>query len=270
MDLAAYLDRIGFQGVARPDRATLDAVHRLHLLSIPYENLNVQLRRPLTIDPQAAFEKLVTQRRGGWCYEMNGLLGLALEHIGFDVMRMAGGVLRSAAGEINVGNHLVLRVALPEGPVIADVGFGDGPILPFDLKPGPFTSGVFDFSLEAVEGGWWRLRNSPYGGAPDFDFREVPADEALLSEKCAFLQTAEVSPFVQNLVCQIQRQDGVTMLRGRVLRHVRPGVTDERMLTSAADLMTVLREEFALDVPEAADLWDAIVRRHDEVFGGVA
>jgi N-hydroxyarylamine O-acetyltransferase len=271
MDLRAYLDRIGFEGEARPDRATLDAVHRRHLLSIPYENLDVQLGRPLTTSPEAAFAKMVTGRRGGWCYEMNGLLGLALQEIGFPVTRMAGGVVRSAIGEAAVGNHLVLRVDLPEGPIIADVGFGDGPILPFALRDGAFRSGAYEFRLEDMKDGWWRLHNSPRGGAPDFDFRAEATDEAVLTAQCVFLQTSEKSPFTQNLVVQIHHEDdGVSILRGRVLRRVAPDGEAQRLLESADELVAVLAGDFGLDVPEAAGLWDRVVRRHDEVFGAAA
>src|SRR6185503_6394389 len=100
MDLQAYLDRIGFAGEARPDLATLTALHRAHLLAIPYENLDVQFGTPVTIEPAAAFEKIVTRGRGGWCYEMNGLFGAALDEIGFQVTRLAGGVRRDLMGEI--------------------------------------------------------------------------------------------------------------------------------------------------------------------------
>src|SRR5262245_9960527 len=209
VDLPAYLARIGFIGEARPDRATLEQAHRGHLLSIPYENLDVQLGRPLTTSPDAAFRKLTIGRRGGWCYEMNGTLGAALSAIGFKVTRLAGAVMRSAMGDANLGNHLVLLVDLPEGPVIADVGFGDGPIGPFDLAAGRFRSGLFDFELEDLKDGWWRLHNHPFGGAPNFDFQPQAADEAVLAARCDFLQSNEASPFVQNLVAQIHRPDGL-------------------------------------------------------------
>jgi len=68
VELAAYLERIGYAGPARPDLATLRAVHRAHLQAIPYENLDVQLGRPVSIDPAAAYDKIVRRRRGGWCY----------------------------------------------------------------------------------------------------------------------------------------------------------------------------------------------------------
>ena len=157
MDLKAYLDRIGFAGEPRPDLATLSALHRAHLMAIPYESLDVQLGRPLTPDPDAAFEKIVVRRRGGWCYEMNGLFGLALEAIGFRVTRLAGGVMREVLGDVQVGNHLVLRVDL-DRPWIADVGFGDGTLEPFPLQAGPFRLYFLQLRSQAAAGGARRLQ----------------------------------------------------------------------------------------------------------------
>src|SRR4029078_11594867 len=97
---------------ARADLATLRAVHRQHLERIPYENLDVQFGRRLSIEIETIFEKIVSRGRGGWCYEMNGLLGWALEEIGFKVTRMAGGVMRATLGDGNLRNTLVLRVGL--------------------------------------------------------------------------------------------------------------------------------------------------------------
>jgi len=266
VELAAYLDRIGFAGQARPDLPTLKAVHRLHLLAIPYENLDVQLGRPLTTDPAAAFDKIVRRGRGGWCYEMNGLLGWALEAIGFKVTRLAGGVARALLGDASVGNHLVLRVDLDQ-PWLADVGFGDGPLEPFPITAGPFRSGPFDYRLEALADGWWRLHNQPRGGAPSFDFRCAPADEGLLDERCAWLQTAAVSPFVQNAVCQRYRPEGLAILRGRTLRLLDATATSERMIDSAEAYSAVLRDTFGLEVPGVATLWPRIVARHEALFG---
>ena len=264
-DLNAYLSRIGFEGPVRPDRATLDALHRAHALAVAYENLDVQLGRRRTPAPNDAFDKIVSGR-GGWCYEMNGSLGLALQMIGFDVTRMAGGVVRSLVGDSQIGNHLVLRVNLPEGPVIADVGFGDGPLTPFDLKDHAFGDRGFDYRLEDLGEGWWRLHNHPGGGAPDFDFRAEPADEALLAERCQFLQTSETSIFVQNLFCFRHSPAGYAVLRGRVLRHVTAQGVEEVLIDSANDLVAQLRDVFGLDVPEAASLWDAILARHEVVM----
>lgn len=266
MELAAYLDRIGFAGRARPDLATLKAVHRAHLLAIPYENLDVQLGRPVTTDPAAAFDKIVRRGRGGWCYEMNGLLGWALGEIGFSVTRMAGGVHRATFGDAAMGNHLILRVDL-ERPWLADVGFGDGPSEPYPIAPARFSEAGFDFTLESLPDGWWRLHNHPRGGAPSFDFRDEPADEALFTASCHRLQTAPDSSFVLNAVVQRQRPDGYAAMRGRTLKILTASDTVKRRLDSADDYVSVLSDVFALDLPEAASLWPAIRARHEALFG---
>lgn len=266
MELAAYLRRIGFEGVARPDLATLKAIHRRHLLAIPYENLDVQLGRSVSIDPADAFEKIVRRGRGGWCYEMNGLFGWALEQIGFDVTRVAGSVARAVVGDALPGNHLVLRVDLDE-PWLADVGFGDGPIEPFRIAAGAFESHIFSFELRRIEDDWWRLTNHPRGGAPSFDFRTEAADEAALAERSDWLQTAPQSPFVQNAVVQRQQADGLAVMRGKTLKFLTREATDARDLASADEYVSVLSEVFGLDVPQAARLWPAICARHEALFG---
>lgn len=265
MDLSRYLARIGYEGTARADLDTLREVHRRHLLAIPYENLDVQLGRPVGVGVEAAYDKIVRRGRGGWCYEMNGLLGWALGELGFSVTRMAGGVARALGGDFMVGNHLVLRVDL-DGPWIADAGFGDGPLEPYPLAEGAFRQRWFDFRLEALEDGWWRLHNHPHGSAPSFDVRNLAADEALLAEKCQFLQTAPQSPFVQNAIVQRHTPQGLLMLRGRVLRAAGADGLQTRLIETARDYVALLKNDFALDLPEAADLWPAIQARHDALF----
>jgi N-hydroxyarylamine O-acetyltransferase len=270
MDLKAYLERIRFAGEARPDFATLRALHRAHLQAIPYENLDVQFGRTVTIDPEAAFDKIVTRRRGGWCFEMNGLFGAVLMEIGFKVTRMAGAATREVTGDSAIGNHLVLLVDLAGEPWIADVGFGDGSLEPFPLTPAAMTIGGYALRLEALDDRWWRFHNHEFGGAKSFDFTLGPADPTLLAEKCRWLQSAPESGFVQNAVAQRFRGDEIVALRGRVLRRVRPGGKQERILASADELVAVLAADFGLDLPEAAGLWPRIVARHAEVMAAAA
>jgi N-hydroxyarylamine O-acetyltransferase len=265
MDLEAYLDRIGHAGPVRPDLATLRALHRAHLLAIPYENLDVQLGRPLTTEPAAAYDKIVNRRRGGWCYEMNGLFAWALDQVGFKVTRMAGGAMRELRGDAAVGNHLVLLVELDGERWIADVGFGDGMPDPFPLAVGPLAAEGFAFRLETIEDGWWRFHNHEFGGAKSFDFQVAPANPALLAEKCAWLQSWEESTFRLNLIAQRWRGPEILQLLGRRFRSIRPGGADERLLGSADELVCVLRDDFTLDVPEVAALWPRVVARHEQV-----
>lgn len=264
MKLQDYLDRIGFSGTPRPDLDTLTRLHRGHVTHIPYENLDVQFGRPVSRAPEAIFDKLVTRRRGGWCCEMNGLLAWALDEIGFKVTRMAGGVRRAQLGDWTLGNHLVLWVHL-DRPYIADTGFGDGLIEPVPIAPGLIAQGPFVFSLEDLGQGWWRFHGDPPGTGMSFDFEMKPADEALFDDRCAWLQSAPESPFVQNAVVQRHLPEGHALLRGKVLRTV--GATSEtRELESAGDLVETLHRVFALDLPEARTLWPKIEARHREVL----
>ena len=266
MDLQAYLDRIGFAGVPRADLATLRALHRGHSLAISYENLDVQLGRPLTTSPAEAFDKIVRGGRGGWCYEMNGLLGAVLDEVGFKVTRLAGGVHRMVRGEEAVGNHLVLLVDLDDGPWIADVGFGDGSRDPFPLKDGPIVSDGYEYRLQNLADGWWRLHNHPNGGAPNFDFALEPADPALLAAKCLELQTSPLSVFVMTAIAQRHLGGEIRLLRGRAFRRLTPGAKTDSLIDTADDFVALLKREFELDVPEAASLWERICVRHEELF----
>lgn len=269
MQIQAYLDRIGYAGTPRPDLETLKRVHRAHVEAIPYENLDVQFGRPLTRAIGPIFEKIVERKRGGWCYEMNGLFSWALEKIGFKVTRLAGGVTREKVGDGIVGNHLVLLIDL--GDIwLADAGFGDGLIEPVRLREGAFRVGPLECRLDRIDGGWWRYANDPTGSAPSFDFHEDISDEALLEERCRFLQTDPASPFVMNALVQRWRAEAHYSMRGRVLQTINGAGKEKSLIEDAGHYVETLRDTFALDLPEAASLWPKICARHEIVFGAAA
>jgi N-hydroxyarylamine O-acetyltransferase len=265
MNIDRYLARIGLDHRPPPTLEGLRTLHAAHLLAIPYENIDVQLGRPVTIERPAIYEKIVERCRGGWCYEMNGILGWALGELGFRVTRATGAVMRAVNGEASEGNHLVLRVDLPEGLYLADVGFGDGPRDPIPVAVGAFVSHGFHFGLSRADGDWWRFANDPRGGAPSFDFNLAPADEGLLARRCEHLQTAPTSIFVQNLVAQRHTPEGFQILRGRTIRRLTPTSQDDRVIESADELVALLRDVFSLDVPEVETLWPKICERHEQV-----
>lgn len=126
MDLAGYLRRIGHTGPVAPRVEVLHALSRAHAQSIPFESIDVLLRRPIRLEPDAVFAKLVTAHRGGYCFEQNGLLMSALEHIGFAVRPLRAGVrLSQPARSVPVGHtHLVLEVTAEDERWLVDVGVG--------------------------------------------------------------------------------------------------------------------------------------------------
>src|SRR5690606_32852015 len=110
--LEAYLARIGVSRPARPDLAALVTVHRAHVMAFAWEAIDTFMGLPSSLRPSDAFAKMVEGGRGGWCFEMNGLLGAALAALGFRVTRLAGGADREKFGDRAIGNHLTLRVDL--------------------------------------------------------------------------------------------------------------------------------------------------------------
>jgi N-hydroxyarylamine O-acetyltransferase len=266
MDLAAYLDRIRFTGTVQPDFATLRALHLAHQRVVPFENLDVQLRRPLGIGVEAAYEKIVRRRRGGWCYEMNGVMGWALREIGFDVTRISAGVMRDHPDDVDWGNHLCLLVRLDQ-PYLVDVGFGGSLSEPIPLQAAAREDRPYRIALSRINGDHWRFTEDTHDAPFTFDFHAAPADEALFARRCKYLQSDPASPFIQNLVVQRRAGDTHFSLRGRVLTTLRWRESEKRLLASADELVATLQERFDLDVPEAATLWPAVCARHEVVFG---
>jgi N-hydroxyarylamine O-acetyltransferase len=124
-DFAGYFDRIGYSGPYEPSLVALRGVVAGHAAVIPFENIDVLLRRPIRLDLASLLDKLVHRRRGGYCFEHNTLLMAALRALGFAVEGLGARVvwLRDD-DEVPPRTHMLLRVALPEGPCLADVGFG--------------------------------------------------------------------------------------------------------------------------------------------------
>jgi N-hydroxyarylamine O-acetyltransferase len=110
----------------------LRGIHRAHQLAVPFDNLDVQLRLPVAMDLEACFDKIVRRRRGGWCYELNGVMGWALTQIGYRVTRLSAGVMREHQGDAQLGNHLCLLVEL-DAPYLVDVGFGGSLLEPLPM-----------------------------------------------------------------------------------------------------------------------------------------
>ncbi|QFG22639.1 arylamine N-acetyltransferase [Actinomadura sp. WMMB 499] len=172
LDLPAYLKRIGLYtgadagtdagtGAALPPtEETLRALHRAHVTSIPFENLEIMLGRPIEVDLETVQAKLVGRPRGGYCFEHSGLFAAALERLGFEVTGLLGRVMMGAE-KLRPPTHGILHVRLPgqdpdEPGWLADVGFGGGPLEPLRFRDGE----------EDDQDGWgYRLRRGTAGGA---------------------------------------------------------------------------------------------------------
>jgi N-hydroxyarylamine O-acetyltransferase len=133
--IPAYLDRIGYAGPQQPTPETLRELHRAHLFTVPFENLDIALGRKIVCKEDTFLRKIVEKRRGGFCYELNGAFAALLRGLGFQVTLLSARVTGEAGSESPEFDHLTLQVDLDE-PWLADVGFGDSFLDPLRLKVG--------------------------------------------------------------------------------------------------------------------------------------
>jgi N-hydroxyarylamine O-acetyltransferase len=206
LDLDAYLERIGLDG-----RPSIEEVHRAHLLSIPFENIDPQRGVAVSLDREDLERKLVVDRRGGYCFEQNLLLKAALEALGAEVELFLARVRRGGeGGVVRPRSHLVMRVKTQAAAWHADVGFGLGSL----LEPLPFGPGAVheqagwrfrvvqdgrELVLQQMEGEQW---SDLYGFIPE----PVPFVDVETSNW--WVSTHPRSPFVTGLVVGAQGQDG--------------------------------------------------------------
>ncbi|MFP4892676.1 arylamine N-acetyltransferase family protein [Paraburkholderia sp. EG304] len=257
VNLENYFARIGYQG---PRAATLDvlrAIHRLHPAAIPFENLNPLTRQPVRLELEAIERKLVTQKRGGYCFEQNILLANVLMQLGFKVTPMLARVVWGREpGTISPRTHMVLRVEIDGDEWIADVGFG-GVTLTAPLR---LTAGL----AQPIPLGTFRLADAGHDTvylevlAPDetwsrvyhVDLRAVEWVDYELSNW--YTSTSPDSKFVNNLLaCRVLPELRLALFNDQLNERDAQGqIVSERRLASAAELADCLRERFGLNLED--------------------
>lgn len=276
VDVSGYLRRLGVPEAAGPPGAeALRLLHRAHVERVPYENLQIALGRPTTVDPAESARRIIGGR-GGYCFHLNGAFSLLLATLGYRVRRHVGGVQGAAGDPAGAGgNHLALTVSglpapdNPQGAWFVDVGLGDALHEPLPLVPGAYRQGPFAYGLRpsAAEPGGWRFDHAPGRSFLGMDFRAEPAEMTAFAAKHRELSTSPDSPFVRTVTVQRRDADGLDLLRGLVL--TRAGTAERReTLERPADYFAALADVFGLvldDVgpAERAKLWDRLWADHE-------
>ena len=254
IDLEAYLARVGYTGSRAPDFATLAEIHACHAGTIPFENLDILLGRLIPTDLPSIERKLVGDRRGGYCFEQNALLGAALRQLGFAVTPLIGRVRWQIPDDVPTPLvHQLLRVETSDaGPCLADVGFGSMSLrrplrLEYDtpqpgcLEPRRLVRRGALVAHQARIGDNW-------GDVYTFTLEPVPAVDLELGNwyTCAHPQSA----FRHNLRASLTLEDRRHTLLNRELtvRHA-DGRVDRREIADPDELLAVLAEYFGLRFP---------------------
>ncbi|XP_029001015.1 arylamine N-acetyltransferase, pineal gland isozyme NAT-10-like [Betta splendens] len=238
MNLDEYFKRIGFHGsYSKPDLATLKLIHKQHVMSVPFENLSVHCGEKITMDLEMIFNKVVRNNRGGWCMEINLLLGWVLREMGYDTVTLACRVFRTSVNDYGPKDtHLVSKVVIDGKSYIADVSYGVSSQVwePLELVSGkdqPQAAGIFRL---IDQGGLWVLEKTsrkPKLVNPEFNklnlvnrdetkqlyrFTLTPVEDAVayFSDTCHILQTSPDVMFTNKSICSLQMPTGFRALFG--------------------------------------------------------
>jgi N-hydroxyarylamine O-acetyltransferase len=272
INLENYFARIGYQGSRAATLDVLRAIHRLHPAAIPFENLNPLTRRPVSLELEAVERKLVTQKRGGYCFEQNTLFAKVLMQLGFKVKPLIARVVWGREpGTIAPPTHMVLRVDIDGDAWIADVGFGGVTLTaPLRLTAGlaqPIPLATFRFAdaghdtvyLEvlAPDESWTRVYH--------VDLRAVEWIDYEISNW--YTSTSPESIFAHNLLaCRVLPELRLALFHDQLSERDGEGqIVSERRLASAAELADCLRERFGVNLEDIdiADVFER-VRTRDE------
>jgi N-hydroxyarylamine O-acetyltransferase len=251
LDLDPYLARIGYVGGLEPSLETLRGLHRAHVLSIPFENLDILLGRPILLDVASLQAKIVDRGRGGYCFEQNTLFAAALEHLGFDVTHLAARV-RMGDDRSTPRTHMILAVDFAGTRWLADVGFGGDTLLdPVALDDDePVRQGAWMFRL-VREGDVRVLRGLRHDGWMDlYAFTEEPQLSIDYEVSNHYTSTWPRSPFVTHVVVQRSGLEERWMLIDDELRVERPAGTQRWTVASPDERLAILDERFGLVFPE--------------------
>jgi N-hydroxyarylamine O-acetyltransferase len=246
--LRAYLERIGCDGPVRPDRATIERMHRAHRMTIAFENLDIPLGRGIPLDADRLFDKLVTRRRGGYCFEQNALfLGMA-EAVGFTARPLLARVWLAAEG-IPPRTHTLNLFGIDGEDVVADVGFGGSFVPPLRLAAGAEAAtadGARHRLVEDADHGWRLERDGGDGWQAQYSFgldRVWPAD---LEAANHFTATRPGTRFTTLRIASATTADGYVSLVGRTLTVSRMGRSETRDIADPGEYRDVLRDRFGL------------------------
>jgi N-hydroxyarylamine O-acetyltransferase len=254
--VGAYLDRIRMPRPDLLDAGSLKALHQVHLQAVPFENLSLHLGERISLDEDALIDKIVTRRRGGFCYELNGAFGLLLRGLGADVS-LFGARVHGPDGIGPPFDHLVLMVHLPDGtgPWLTDVGFGRHSRYPLAF--------VLGREQDDPDGRFLLVENDPQAGEHPTDVHPQDVDVLMNGEPqyriemrerslrdfaptCWWHSTSPDSHFSRNVICSRLADDGRISLSQRTLITTVGESRTERELPTDEAVLAAYHEHFGL------------------------
>lgn len=245
MDIDRYLQRIAYRGPRDASLDSLRQLHRAHLLAVPFENLSIHSGETIQLDEAWLYEKIVTRRRGGFCYELNGLFAALLRELGFDVARLAARVYGADGTEGIEFDHMALRIRF-ERDWLADVGFGDCFIEPLPLAAGEWRDVRRSYRLRSAGADYAVDEHRDDAWKPQYILSTRAYELSDFEPGCRHHQTSAESPFTRRRICSRLTETGRVTIRDglHVVTHADGSKTETTI--DAARFGELLASEFGI------------------------
>lgn len=245
-EIYEYLLRINFRGIPAIDLKTLTWLQKLHLLNIPFENLDIHTGKKIKLSVRKFFEKIVIQKRGGFCYELNGLFNELLSALGFNTYLVSARVFESADSLGDEFDHLAIIASIDGINWLVDVGFGEFAFAPLKISIGEeqkdergiFRICNFDINYLLVQkqiGDEWKN---------EYLFSMKPRSLNEFDNKSEYHQTSPDSHFTIKKLCSIPFNNGRITLTDKILKITKDGKTEESLIRNETQFNKLLKDYF--------------------------
>ncbi|WP_375559952.1 arylamine N-acetyltransferase [Bernardetia sp. OM2101] len=255
MKLDNYLRRIDYRQTPKNNLQTLNELHKKHVFAIPFEDLDIHLKKPLKIDLDSLYEKIIVEKRGGFCYELNFLFYNLLKEIGFDCHIVSASMYDKRENLAGQFDHLAIIVKLEENWLV-DVGYGNLFTEPMKI-PSKIDNYVYKdrdaiYKIIQVNKSNYILSESRKG----YKFKKIYTFETIsrkieeFYEQINFKQYSEDSYFVKNRICTLPTEEGrITLFNNKFIKTIGEE-KQERTIQNDEEFYQIVREEFGMNILE--------------------
>ncbi|SMO59497.1 N-hydroxyarylamine O-acetyltransferase [Saccharicrinis carchari] len=250
MNIEKYLDRIKHRGKSTPNLDLLKKLQKQHLLHVPFENLDIHYNVPIKLDIDRIYKKIVLNKRGGFCYELNGLFFKLLIALNFEARQISARVYNKEKGYGKEFDHMAIIVRIDDNEYLTDVGFGDFTFEPLKIDIGKIQ---YDergtYLVDKYNDTYFSVNKTEKGKTtPKYIFQTSGRNFKEFQEMCAYHQTSPESNFTRNRLISLPTTNGRITISGNNLKINASDSTTEHEIKDEVEFKQYLRSLF--DIPK--------------------
>jgi len=247
MEAVKYLERINYHGSTTPTIELLHALQKQHLLNIPFENLDIHYKTTIELDLPKIFEKVVNKKRGGFCYELNGLFYELLRTIGFNVKMVSARVFNNEKQTFSREfDHLAIIATINSSDYLVDVGFGEFAFEPLQIELNKIQNDKRGlFRIEKYDDIYYKVSKLvDENWIPEYIFSLKERRFSEFEDMCLYHQTSPLSHFTKNKLCSLATENGRITLTNDKIKIKEGDAVTELNLSNEAEFLSALKKYF--------------------------